>query len=73
MATLEIGTVCIKTKGRESGKKAVVVSWENGFALVDGPQVKRAKCNPRHLFPTSQKIAIKENAPHENIVKLLKV
>jgi len=73
MGKLEIGTVCIKTKGREAGKKAVIVSWEKDFAVVDGPQVKRAKCNPRHLFPTSQKISITENASHEEIIKMLKV
>lgn len=71
MQGLEIGRVCIKTKGRESGKAAVIVDIENSFATVDGPEVKRKRCNIRHLFPTNKKIGIKKGAAHSEIIKLM--
>jgi large subunit ribosomal protein L14e len=74
MTGVEIGTVCIKTKGRESGKKVVVIDFDakTNFALIDGPLVKRRKCNLRHLFPTSQKIEIGKNSDKKKIIELLK-
>ena len=74
MAGIEIGTVCVKTKGREAGKKVVIVDFDKaeGMVLVDGPEVKRRKCNFRHLFSTKEKIDIKKNAPHSEVVKLMK-
>ncbi|MBI2597711.1 MAG: 50S ribosomal protein L14e [Candidatus Diapherotrites archaeon] len=69
----EIGRVCIKTAGRQAGKKAVVVKlFDNNFAIIDGKNLKRKKCNLNHLFPTEQKFDIKEDEKHEVIVKMLK-
>jgi large subunit ribosomal protein L14e len=72
MTAIEVGRVCIKTKGREAGKKAVVVDMEKGFAVIDGEGIRRRKCNPRHLFPTGQKVSITKGAKHEDIIKLIK-
>lgn len=74
MAGLEIGSVCVKTRGREAGKKVVIVDLDSkaNFATIDGPEVKRKKCNVRHLFPTGKKMDIKKNASHEEIVKHMK-
>lgn len=72
MSSLEVGRVCIKTKGREAGKKAVIVELEKGFALIDGEGIRRRKCNPRHLFPTGMKIGISKGAKHEEVIKLMK-
>ena len=72
MGAIEVGRVCIKTKGREAGKKAVVVDIEKGFAIIDGDGIRRRKCNPRHLFPTGQKIDVPKGAKHEDILKLIK-
>ena len=72
MTAIEVGRVCIKTKGREAGKKAVVVDVEKGFAIIDGEGIRRRKCNPRHLFPTGQKVSISKGAKHEDIIKLIK-
>lgn len=53
MAGIEIGSVCIKTRGRNAGKKVTVVGMEkDGFVLVEGKKIKKKRCNPRHLFPT---------------------
>lgn len=73
MAAIEVGRVCIKTTGREAGKKAVVIKvMDKNFAIIDGKNVKRRKCNMVHLFPTVQKLDIKENEAHEAVVKMLK-
>lgn len=73
MSAIEVGRVCIKTTGREAGKKAVVVKvLDKNFALIDGKTLKRRKCNLTHLFPTEEKISIKENEEHEAVLKLLK-
>ena len=74
MAGIEIGTICVKTKGREAGRKAAIVDFDgkSKFALIDGPKVKRRKCNLSHLFPTGKKISIKKNASHDEVVKHMK-
>lgn len=72
MAIIEVGRVCIKKQGREAAKKVVVVAVEKGYAVVEGINVKRRKCNARHLFPTAEKLGIKANAESAEIIKLLK-
>lgn len=74
MAGIEIGTVCIKTRGREAGKKVVVVDFDKKaqFVVIDGPEIKKRKCNLRHLFPTSKKIGIEKNTDKKKIIELLK-
>ncbi len=74
MAGIEIGRICLKTRGREAGKLGVIVNIDEktGFAVIDGLYVKRRKCNLRHLFPTNKKLDIKKDAKHEEIVKLMK-
>ena len=73
-AAIEVGRVCLKMRGREAGRKAVIVDIPKGmFALVDGPNIKRRKCNLRHLIPTNQKIEVKKDASHEEILNLLGV
>ena len=69
---IDIGRLCIKTAGKDAGKKVVVVDAIDGnFVLIDGP-VKRKRCNIAHLEPTSQKLDIKKNASHADIVKEFK-
>lgn len=70
---MEIGQICIKTKGREAGRKVVVVSAiKDGRVLVDGNKIKRRDCNVLHLFPLNEKINISKDASHEAVVKALK-
>ena len=48
---MEIGRVCIKTKGREAGQKVVVLSdVKSGKVLVDGEKVKRKECKKKFFF-----------------------
>lgn len=69
---IEIGKICYKTSGRESGKVVVVVDKINdNFVFIDG-QVKRKRCNINHLEPTDKIIKIKKNASHDEVVSELK-
>ncbi len=67
---MEIGQVCIKTRGREAGRKVVIVGDEKeGKVIIDGKKVKRKECNVNHLFPLKEKIKIGKDAKHEEIIK----
>jgi len=70
---MELGQVCIKTRGREAGRMVVVLSKPKaGKVLVDGPKVKRKECNMLHLFPLSEQVKVREEESHEGVVKALK-
>jgi large subunit ribosomal protein L14e len=76
LTAMEIGRLCVKAFGRESGKRCVVVDvLDKNFVLVTGPKeltgVKRRRANVRHLSPTEEKIEIKRGASDEEIMKLL--
>jgi large subunit ribosomal protein L14e len=73
---IEVGRVCTKVQGRESGKKCIVVDQiEKNFVLVTGPEkisgVKRRRCNITHLEPHDQKIDIRKRAGDEEVMKVL--
>ncbi|MCX6800956.1 MAG: 50S ribosomal protein L14e [Candidatus Diapherotrites archaeon] len=70
---MEIGQICIKTKGRSAGRKVVVLSEvKNGKILVDGINVKRKEYNAMHLFPTKEKVKLKKEATHKEVESALK-
>jgi len=76
MDFMEIGRVCLKTAGREAGKYCVIVNTvDKDFVLVTGPravtQVKRRKCNVRHLEPLPLKVEIKGDASDSDVLKEL--
>ncbi|MGB9622571.1 MAG: 50S ribosomal protein L14e [Candidatus Bathyarchaeia archaeon] len=76
MSVIEIGRICVKTKGREAGKRCVVVDIvDKNFVIASGPKeltgVKRRRVNISHLEPTEEKINIKRNATDEEVKKLL--
>ncbi|MDK2790520.1 MAG: large subunit ribosomal protein L14e [Methanothermococcus sp.] len=67
MAAIEVGRVCIKTLGREAGKTCVVVDvLDKNFVVVDG-NVKRRRCNIKHLEPTDKKVEIEKEASTEEV------
>ncbi len=69
---LHIGRVCKKKRGKERGKIAVIVDIiDENYALVDGPEIKRRRCNLGHLEPTEKIVDIKKGASHEEVVKAL--
>lgn len=70
---MEVGQICIKTKGREAGRKVIVLTApKEGRVLIDGNKVKRRECNMLHLFPINEKVKIAKEAPHDAVVKALK-
>ena len=70
---MEIGQVCIKTKGREAGRLvAVLTKASEGKVLIDGPKTKRKKCSVMHLFPINEIIKIREEEAHEGVIKAMK-
>lgn len=77
MASLDIGTLCMKISGREAGKICTIVKKiDKSFVMVSGPKlvsgVKRRRCNIEHLEPTEIKLDIKEDASDEELIKAYK-
>ncbi|MEM0219684.1 MAG: 50S ribosomal protein L14e [Thermoproteota archaeon] len=76
MALISVGRICVKTKGRDAGKKCVVVSIINdNFVLVTGPKkltgVRRRKVNIRHLSPLPKHIRLPKDASDDVVLSAL--
>jgi len=75
MAAIEVGRVVVKTAGREALQKGVVVDMvDKNFVLISGggvSDVKRRRCNIKHLRPLESIISIKRGAKDEEIVNAL--
>ena len=68
----EVGRLCLKIAGRDSDNYCVVVKkLEDGFVLIDG-NVRRRKCNIKHLHPQKKKLDIKENASYKEVAAAMK-
>ena len=77
MPAFEVGRVCVKTAGRDTGKRCVVVDlMDKNFALVTGPKsvsgVRRRRVNVNHLKPLEEKLTIEKGASDEQVATLLK-
>ncbi|MEM1657679.1 MAG: 50S ribosomal protein L14e [Candidatus Jordarchaeales archaeon] len=73
---LRPGSICVKTAGREAGKKCVVVDiLDKNFVLITGPPalsgVKRRRANIKHLEATGEYIDIPKGADDELVLKKL--
>ncbi len=76
MVSIEVGRVCVKLTGRETGKKCVVVDViDKNFALVTGPKsvtgVRRRRTNVDHLEPTPELVELKKGATDDEVEKVL--
>ncbi len=74
MPAIEIGRICVKTAGREAGKKCIIVDViDKNFVLITGPKlinkVKRRRVNIKQIEPTSEKIEIEKGAVDKDIEK----
>lgn len=68
---IEIGRLCVKTAGRDSGKKCLIVEIiDDKYVLIDG-LTRRRICNIAHLEPTEKVLKIKEKASHDEAIKAL--
>ncbi len=49
---MNVGRICIKISGREAGKTCVIIEKnDDNFVTIIG-EVKKRKCNIKHLDPT---------------------
>ena len=74
---MEVGRICIKTLGREAGKKCIIVDIiDKNFVLITGPKtisgIKRRRANINHLEITKEKIDINRGATDEEISETMK-
>lgn len=54
----DVGRVCYKICGREANKIAIVVDKvDDNYVMIDG-NVKRRRCNVKHLEPTNKVLKI---------------
>ncbi len=76
MPAIEVGRLCVKIRGREAGRKCVIVDIiDDNFVLITGPKdvsgVKRRRANINHIELLPQKIDIKPGASDEEVKKAL--
>ena len=76
MVSIEVGRICVKLTGRETGKKCVIVDViDKNFALVTGPKgvtgIRRRRTNVDHLEPTVEMVELKKGATDDEVEKAL--
>ena len=76
MPAIEVGRICVKEVGRETGKKCVVIDvMDKSFVLVTGPKkitgIKRRRVNLNHLMPLEDKIEVKRGSSDEEVTQVL--
>lgn len=76
MPAIEVGRICIKRTGRETGKKCVIVDvMDMSFVMVTGPKkltgVKRRRANVNHVAPLPDTIQISRGASDDEVTKML--
>lgn len=69
---IEIGQVCLKIAGRNAGSYCVIVDKiDDNFVLIDG-NVKRKRCNIKHLEPLDIILKIKKGASTDSVHEAMK-
>ncbi|MBO3770102.1 MAG: 50S ribosomal protein L14e [Thermoproteota archaeon] len=73
---LRPGRICVITRGRDKGKKCVIVGLvDDSNVLITGPKelngVKRGKKNIIHLYPLNETIRIRANAKDETVLSAI--
>ncbi len=69
MSVFEPGRVCVKIAGREAGKYCVVLEViDENFVRVQGPKVRKRRCNIAHLEALPEKIELKEGTDVNKLV-----
>jgi large subunit ribosomal protein L14e len=74
---IEVGRICVKLTGRETGRKCVIVDiMDKSFVLITGPKtvtgIKRRRANMNHIEPIQDKLEIKRGASDEEVTEALK-
>jgi large subunit ribosomal protein L14e len=76
MVSIEVGRICVKLTGRETGKKCVIIDViDKNFALITGPKavtgIRRRRTNVDHLEPTVEMVELKKGATDDEVEKAL--
>jgi large subunit ribosomal protein L14e len=76
VSAIQIGRICIKTKGREAGKKCIIIDIiDKSFLLITGPKalsgVKRRRVNLNHVRPLDELLQISKGAEDEEIMRVI--
>ncbi len=74
MPAIEIGRICVRTSGREKGRKCVIVDViDKNYVVVTGPEsltgVRRRRSNLKHVQATEEILDVKKGAADEEVVK----
>jgi len=69
---IEIGRICVKLAGRDAGNHCAIVEiLDKNHVIIDG-NVRRRKCNIKHLALLDKTVKIKAKAPTEDVKEALK-
>jgi len=76
MPAVEVGRICVKLAGRETGRKCVIIDvMDKSFVLITGPKkltgVKRRRVNINHVSPLQDRIEIPRGASDEEVTAIL--
>jgi len=76
MPAIEVGRICVKLVGRETGRKCVIIDvMDKSFVLITGPKkvtgVKRRRVNINHVSPLQDRIEITRGASDEEVNAIL--
>ena len=76
MPAVEVGRICVKIAGRQTGQKCVIVDvMDKSFVLITGPKnvtgVKRKRANINHIMPLEDKLDLKRGASDEEVTSIL--
>lgn len=77
MSIFEVGRLCVKKVGRETGKQCVIIDViDKNYVLVTGPRevtgVKRRRVNIDHLSPLETKLTLKKGVDDKEVIKAMK-
>jgi large subunit ribosomal protein L14e len=77
MPAIEVGRICVKIRGREAGRKCVIVTIiDQNYVLVTGPKsltgVRRRRVNINHVEPLDKKIDIRPEASDEEVLEAIR-
>jgi large subunit ribosomal protein L14e len=76
MPAIEIGRICVKSSGRETGRKCVIVDvMDKSFVMITGPKkvtgVRRRRVNMNHIEALQDKIEVKRGASDDEVASTL--
>lgn len=67
----DVGRLCLKVAGRDGNNYCVIVENVNDkYVIIDG-NVRRKKCNVKHLEPLATVLKIKEGASRDEVIKAM--